>query len=196
VIVAYALREATLIFFRPSSNFAVFSLTNDNREHVRGISRIYDALLLGQIHQPDLGGPHVKFFTPPPSDFFWHKVPARLLEISWVLLIAYAAVFLGGIQLVRREIRAHGRSSPEVAVLTFCLVTVAYVCVVGNLLEAGENNRFHILTDPLVIVILSIMIARSDLARRLRKSIGEYRLTRNGDHARQTEGSRGDATGP
>jgi hypothetical protein len=48
-----------------------------------------------------------------------------------------------------------------VLVLAFLWSTVAYVTVVSNVLEVGENARFHLVSDPLVVALLATLVVRA-----------------------------------
>jgi len=41
------------------------------------------------------------------------------------------------------------------------VLTIFYVFIVGNLLEFNENNRFRVMTDPLLF--LAVLFAVSDI---------------------------------
>ncbi|MDP9419722.1 MAG: hypothetical protein M3P53_06190, partial [Actinomycetota bacterium] len=48
-------------------------------------------------------------------------------------------------------------SGPSSLLLAFLWSTVAYVAVVSNLVEIGENDRFRLYTDPLVLVLVAAL---------------------------------------
>jgi hypothetical protein len=52
------------------------------------------------------------------------------------------------------------------ATLLFAGGTALWVGIVSNLVETGENNRFRVMIDPLVVVLVAFAV--SDLARRYR----------------------------
>jgi hypothetical protein len=45
-------------------------------------------------------------------------------------------------------------------VCAFSLFTIAYVALVGNFFDLGENNRFRFLTNPLYFVLFSLCVDR------------------------------------
>jgi hypothetical protein len=83
---------------------------------------------------------------------------------------------VGGRALQRRAaggLGAGGRAldRPQRVVLGFLCFNIAYVALVGNLLELGENNRFRFETDPLSLCLLGLLLERS-LIPRLRGVVG------------------------
>ena len=131
--------RAVAIFFRPPSEF--FGL-GPNRQLVDVLDRAYNLALLyltALNEQPMAATPSsADAFTPPPGG------PA------WLVVGAYAVVVVAGAAWVLARLR---RRRP-VLVVAFLWSTVVYVAVVGNLLEIGENNRFRLYTDPLVLVFV------------------------------------------
>jgi hypothetical protein len=83
---------------------------------------------------------------------------------GFVLLLAYAlAVLFGGVVALRRL--RPGVDGRTVTVL-FAWWSIVYVGVVGNLSEYGENYRFRLLLDPLVLALLAAF--GQEVARRRR----------------------------
>ena len=42
--------------------------------------------------------------------------------------------------------------------LLFCALALAYVAVIGNSIELGENNRFRLMVEPVGVAILAVGI--------------------------------------
>lgn len=134
---------AVRTFFRPPSAF--FGLAG-NRAEVDVIDRAYNLALLDltATDKPPLsrtpgGGDR---FAPPPGG------------PTWLVVVAYALALVGGAV----EVVARLRHRRPVLVLAFAWSTVAYVTVVGNLLEVGENNRFRLYSDPLVLLLVVALL--------------------------------------
>lgn len=147
--VAGAVGDALLIFSRPAGDYALF--TEHNRDAVAGIHRLYNLVVLGQVRPFATTGAD----APAPGSV------SGLLEVGWVVVAAYAAVLALGVPLVRRTARQRSWRDPLTAVLLFSLATIGYIVVVGNAFEAGENNRFHFLLDPLALVVLTALVSRA-----------------------------------
>ena len=81
-----------------------------------------------------------------------YDVHFSLVLLLGTLLVGVRAV-VGGVALLRRRGRTH--SVPWV----FIGLTVMYVAVVSIATEYGENQRFRVLTDPLVLGILAAQLA-------------------------------------
>jgi len=78
--------------------------------------------------------------------------PPHFIELS--LVVVFLGVLLNG----RRGTAAAGRVS---CFYQFLVLTIFYVFIVGNLLEFNENNRFRVMTDPLLF--LAVLFAVSDI---------------------------------
>ncbi|MDP8975713.1 MAG: glycosyltransferase family 39 protein [Actinomycetota bacterium] len=142
------------IFFRPTSDF--FTLY-ENRQRVGGLENLYNVGVYGVVS----GGPG-------PSQFPDHRVkgyghePGRR---AWLAIVAYpVAILWGAWALWSRRRLDHLRPPP--LVLAFLWSTILYVMVVGNALEVGENNRFRLYTEPLMIVLLAGLVVSWLVGRR------------------------------
>ena len=138
---AYARGVVTAVrtFFRPPSAF--FGLAG-NRAEVDVVDRAYNLVLLDltatdeqPVARTPGGGDR---FAPPPGG------------PTWLVVGAYSVALGGGAAEVLTRLR---RRRP-VLVLAFLWSTVAYVTVVSNLLEVGENNRFRLYSDPLALLLV------------------------------------------
>jgi hypothetical protein len=89
------------------------------------------------------------------------EAPPRYLT----LIVGLPALFVFGLALALR--RSAGLRPSQRALLAFMCFTTAYVAVVGNLLELGENNRFRFETDPFSLVLLGVSV--DALWRRFRR---------------------------
>jgi len=84
----------------------------------------------------------------------FHELGRPVGGLSSGATAVYALALLSGAflaaPLVRRE-----RITPVIVVACFMWFTVAYVCLVGNTTEFGENQRFRGLVDSLAIVLVA-----------------------------------------
>jgi hypothetical protein len=72
------------------------------------------------------------------------------------LLVALPALFLVGL---RRLWRPHRDDAPAARLtLAYMVASIAFVTLVGNGLEAGENFRFRFLIDPFYLVLLGLAV--------------------------------------
>lgn len=130
---------AVATFFRPPSHF--FALA-DNRVEIDAVDRAYNLALLdltATAEQPVAQVPGAAdHFAPPPGG------------PTWLVVAAYALALVGGAGWV---VSRMWRRRP-VLVVVFLWSTVAYITAVGTLLEVGENNRFRLYSDPLVVVLV------------------------------------------
>lgn len=144
------LAESYLLYFMPAS---AYLFLDNNVAHIKGLVRFASIALNGRFsyhHDPGLRQ------TRPPLHYC-----QAFLNTGWFLIIAYAlVVVLGVFLLFRRSSFITHRSS-----LVFIWYNVAWVTLVANAAEVGENNRFRFVTDPLVFAFLAAL-AVGWLARR------------------------------
>ncbi|MBW3575445.1 MAG: hypothetical protein KY450_11350 [Actinobacteria bacterium] len=169
---AYArgVATATELFFRPPSDF--FTL-RENRTHIAEYNRLYNHLFYGVVAS---GDPISGF---PDVAQQYRQGPPRT---GWLSIVLYVVALVGGaIELCRRRDRRRpGHSS---LLLGFLWSTVAYVVAVSNLLEVGENDRFRLYTEPLVLLLVVALAGRWLARRRERDSGHEEGEVLGFDHA-------------
>lgn len=83
------------------------------------------------------------------------------------LLLAAGSVFVASLRGLREWLRPGGDAALG-ALLLFASGTVAYVAIVGNALELGENNRFRFMIEPLLFALIAWLLGGS-MQRRSRK---------------------------
>ncbi|MDP9404862.1 MAG: glycosyltransferase family 39 protein [Actinomycetota bacterium] len=149
---------ATEIFFRPTGDF--FTLVG-NRDRVAALDRFYNRAVFGVV----AGGKAPSVI--PEARVQYRQGPART---AWVVVAAYALAFVWGAATLLRRARRRERDGGPVLTIAFLWLTTVYVFVVSNAVEVGENNRFRLYSDPLVIALLATLVvqwrrSRSPLAR-------------------------------
>jgi hypothetical protein len=150
-----AVTTACDLFFRPTSDF--FTLAG-NRQRVGGLESLYNVAVYGVVSSR----PGASLFPDHNVKRYGHA-PGR---IAWLAILAYAVVLVWApLALWRGRRRADHQGLPPL-VLGFLWSTVLYVMVVGNALEVGENNRFRLYTEPLVLVLLGALVVDWRLRRR------------------------------
>ena len=133
-----SVREAWSIYFRGPGELRF--LGAENIDAIRPAGDFYDAVFF--LRRPGPGGD---------ADA---NVPPRY----WGLIVGLPAVFVVGLAaaLGRGPGRALDRRQ-RLLVALLCF-NIAFVAVVGNLLELGENNRFRFETDPLSVCLLGLAL--------------------------------------
>jgi hypothetical protein len=136
-----SMREAWSIYFRGPGELRF--LGAENIDATRPASDLFDAVFF--LRRP--GGPGGDADADADA-------PPRY----WGLILGLPAVFAVG--LVSALGRGPGRDLDRRQRLLAGLLcfTIAFVAVVGNLLELGENNRFRFETDPLSVCLLGLAL--------------------------------------
>jgi hypothetical protein len=130
--------HAWFVYFESSSYFKHFQ---PNRTAIAWLDRAWGHWVYGEI---DRGLP-----------FRGERKPVWI-----VLLLGLPAVFAFGAWLAARPPDASRLDPAARAVLIVLCVQIAFVAVVSNLLQVGENNRFRFITDPLSMVLLGLALSR------------------------------------
>ncbi|MBW3574387.1 MAG: hypothetical protein KY450_05895 [Actinobacteria bacterium] len=133
------------LFFRPTSDF--FTLA-ENRARVAPVERFYNRALLGVVAG---GAGEVAI---PAGRTNYRLGPART---AWTVVVAYVTAVVGGAVFLLRLLLRRRAAVEVVVVCGFLWFTTVYIFLVSNLLEVGENNRFRLYSDPLVLVLLATL---------------------------------------
>jgi len=135
------LAESYLLYFLPAS---AYLFLGNNVAHIKGLVR-FGSILNGRfVYHSD----HSLRQTQPSL-----YCQQAFLNTGWFLILAYAmALILGLVLLLRRSSFIVHRSS-----LLFIWFNVAWMTLVANAFEVGENNRFRFVTDPLVFAFLAAL---------------------------------------
>ncbi len=137
----------TETFFRPPSDF--FTL-RDNRMQIGGFNRMYNRVIYGVVASGD------PVSTFPDVGQRYRQGPPRT---AWFSVLLYAVVLVGGARELWSRLRRRRRASgPSSLLLAFLWSTVLYVMLVSNLLEVGENERFRLYTDPLIVLLAAALV--------------------------------------
>jgi hypothetical protein len=81
-------------------------------------------------------------------------------HIAWVVVAAYLATFVAAAFVLARSLRTR-RSTPTGATFVFLAFIAGFSVFSSNLFELGENMRFRLETDPLVLVGATALIANA-----------------------------------
>ena len=144
-----SVREAWRRYLLPPSDYPFVA---GNRQAIATVDRLYDALVYG-VPAAWRGAESSVGRGPP--------VPlARRGCWLWLVLaivgcgVAAAAVGEGILARVR-GVRMESARAARLATLSFCLFDVAFVSVLANAFELGENNRFRVPIEPLLVVLVA-----------------------------------------
>jgi hypothetical protein len=146
-----AVQQGTFIYWRPPSQYAF--LPRDNLDDVKWIERAYGLVFYGQINPAkDI----VALALEPRGDY---SVKRRIGEVAWLALAAYIAAVAFGLVVVWQALRRR-RPSALALVAAYAVFNIAWVTLVGIGFEAGENNRFRYLVDPLALALVASLFSR------------------------------------
>jgi len=134
-----------------------YAFVEPNRRRILVWNRLYDMLYgvptAWTGARPGIDGP-----LAPPS-------PWRLCWL-WIALcvpsVGFAGITVGRALLRARRPGAAAECDPKaarIATIAFCLLTVAFVSVAANAVELGENNRFRVPIEPLLILLVAFAVA-------------------------------------
>lgn len=80
--------------------------------------------------------------------------------LSLTVLLALLVTIGGGLVLLLRGVRRGWRWSDRSVVFLYLALTVLYVSMVSVLFEVGENERFRVLAEPLLLVATAAAVHR------------------------------------
>lgn len=146
--------RSTFVYTKSTSDYGWLI---DNRTRLYAWDELYNRVFYGRVRlQADYG--HVRGAHGEPYDVYLLLIlglPALLLYGTWLGL---------GLGPERSRPTREQRTT-----LLFMCACIAYVGGIGNLLEAGENNRFRFMTDALSFCVLGVLVDRvaQTLSRKL-----------------------------
>jgi hypothetical protein len=142
-----SVRDAWGIYFRSPGDLRF--LGAENIGVLRPASDFYDAIFFVRWPRPGEGDP-------------------RAAVRYWGLILGLPIAFAVGLAAAFGRGRGRGLDRPSRLLAGLLCFNIAYVAVVGNFLELGENNRFRFETDPLSLCLLGLALqsGRERLRRR------------------------------
>jgi len=143
------LAESYLLYFLPAT---AYLFLDSNTTHIKGLARFASILSGRFVYQSNRNLRQTQ-----PGRYYLQG----FLNTGWFLILAYITVLVLGLLLLLRP----SSLIPHPSSLFFIWYNVAWMTLVANALEVGENNRFRFVTDPLVFVFLAAL-AVGWLARR------------------------------
>jgi hypothetical protein len=133
-----SVREGWRIYFRSPSDLRF--LGAENLGAVQPASDLYDAVFFLRRRGPGSDDDR--------------RAPARY----WGLILGLPVVFGFGLAAAFGRGPGRRRDRSQRLLAGFLCFNIAYVAVVGNSLELGENNRFRFETDPLSVCLLGLSL--------------------------------------
>ena len=152
--------RAWLISMAPPTEHPAFQ---DKRRRIERWDRLYSAAVYGALN---------RFWGPEHShDSRWRTTGELLRRVSWHYVLA-------GLVLIPWSLRRWFQNprDPDSVTLLFALFCIGWVMGVGNLLDYGENNRFRMLVEPLIWVVLVTALSQG-----MRAVAARFRVGRRGD---------------
>ncbi len=144
------LAESYLTYFLPAS---AYLFLDGNAGHISALDRFASIAFDGRfsyhsdhsLRQTDPGRYYLQSF----------------LNTGWFLILAYALVLVAGFFFLLRpsSFRLHPSAFiPHPSSFFFLWFSAAWVTLVANAVEVGENNRFRFVTDPLVFALVTTLV--------------------------------------
>jgi len=151
--VAYlrGLAESYLIYYLPAN---AYLFLDNNATRIKGLARLASILDGRFFYHTDRSLRLTR-----PAQYYLQG----FLNTGWFLILAYALVLAAGLALLLRP----SPFLPQPPSLFLLWFNVAWVTLLANAFEVGENNRFRFVTDPLVFAFLAALVS-GWLARRRR----------------------------
>jgi len=134
------LARSSVAYFKSTSDYVPLE---GNRLQIPCIRKLYNYLLYAKLPY-DLSRIEG---LPIYSDRSHYLYLSLLLGLPLLILYGVWIAFFG------KHLDENGR-----IVTAYLVFNIAFVAVIGNLFEAGENHRFRFLTDPMYVIILSLFI--------------------------------------
>lgn len=149
-----------------SESSSQYAFVYDNRQHVNTIDQWYRQLVLLDVPYD----PPVKT-----NAGWWIPIgtPGGRWRFSMTIIVGTLVTIAFGLRGVWRVLRRRTSVEPVDAALAVIGTTVAFVTVVGNVFEIGENNRFRFMVEPLTLIVLTwaaVQAARAVQRARQRRS--------------------------
>lgn len=141
-VYASSVFDSFRIFFFPSGDWLHYYASIDNIGKIPAFETAWNTVVNGRI----LSFPGRDAIRANQEAFF-----GNIRHIGLFIAVLYIAGLVAGIRFLIRRARTNQFFSPETGSIAYILMTVIYVALAGNCLENGENERFRLLVDPMML---------------------------------------------
>lgn len=139
---ARSLAKAWFAYFLPAGDFLFFDM---NMPHIRRIERFFEIVYCGQfMHTGDRQS--LKQMT----------LPTIVLHTGIFLLLGLPALFIFGVTVLCRGVRAKTLTLARSLLLGFMLFNIAYGTAIANFLSSIENNRYRFPLETFFVVLAAM----------------------------------------
>ncbi len=137
-------------FFPTSDWFAMFWQLRGNREKILYLEKFYNFVIFGQFF--NLNDPVFQ------KEYQYEEYSQYFAKIGFFILIGF---WIAVYYCIRQMLHAFIKKPANMAsalILLFFLINIAYVTIIGNFLEVGENQRFRFNIDPFILTIICLLL--------------------------------------
>jgi hypothetical protein len=150
---------------------SLYTVFHKPKAFIKGLARAWFAYFksTGSDYTFPIQPEHFPFMSNLYDYMFYGKLPYDLAKIESLpiyttyrshyiyifLLIGLPFLFLYGLYIYLKSDIFN--SSQKIVILFLCF-NIAYMALIGNTFESGENNRFRFKTDPFSLILLGIFI--------------------------------------
>jgi hypothetical protein len=160
--------KAWFTYFLPASDSPFFER---NRVKIRGIERVYNAVLFGEWRQ---GASRKELRRMEGSG----ATAGLVLYTGVFLLIGLPLVWIWSTVWLISGVRSGRLDRPLGILVGFLIFNIAYVTLVSNTLSTFEGNRYRFPLDGYYVALCGLMLERMFAALRSRKARAETQLAR------------------
>jgi hypothetical protein len=143
---------AWFAYFRPPTDFFQFE---DARASIRRFDRMFNLVVFGQLREANNKELRVL------------RSQGRSISLALYtgifLMIGFPFLFFWGLIYLVRDIRRRTLSPPQVGLLVFLILNIAYIVLTTNFLSSFENNRYAVPSDPLYVALLGLCLQEACL---------------------------------
>jgi hypothetical protein len=147
---------AHLIYFEPATDYVFLSDNLWILRHYRNAAEVIGNGCFASLLPRDPAPRELTFRAADMPAYMARVLPS----LAWWLVIGTPLLIFWGLRQASREGRSpHRIARARAATLLFLVFNIAFVAMLGNWLEQGENNRFRFSTDPLLLALAGAWLA-------------------------------------